>query len=440
MSGHTEFLPAAQEIHAAAPPPAVRALLHALVLLCVVAAGWSWLSFVDIVAVAEGKVLPADRVKVIQPLEAGVVRAIHVREGDRVAAGAVLIELDGTESGAQAAQVQEQILALRLERARLRALLDAVHGAEEESPVPHVPGATSAQAWVQQQRVRAELQAHRARMLALAGERSRRVSERAAAGVRLRQLEDTVPLITERAAAQQRLLQRRLLPRAQWLELEEQRIAQTAQRDLERHAVVMHGAAIAALDQERSALAAGFERDRLAELDAAEMRLVTLEQESVKAGQRLAQQALKAPVAGIVQRLSVQTLGGVVTPAQALMQIVPEPADLEIEAWFRNQDVASLGAGQPVVVKIGAFPFTRHGTLAGTLLGIAPDALDDGQHGLRYAAHVELARTWFNVDGRRAALLPGMAATVEVNLGRRRVAEYLLGPLLRYRDEALRER
>lgn len=440
MTTHAEFLPAAREIEGAAPPVAVRALSWCLLLLVAVAATWTWCARVEVVAVAPGKVVPAGRVKEIQTLQAGVVRAIHVREGERVATGAVLVELDSTEPGADVAQARARSVALALEQGRLHALLYAVDTGGLQGALPEVPGATPAQVVREWQRVRAEFKAHQSRLHALDEEQRRRGAERAAAQVRRRQWEATVPMITERAAAQARLVEQHLLPRSQWLELEQQRLAQTGQRDAERHAVTMLEAAVAGLAQQRITVAAEFTQGLLAQLDDVEMRIAALEQESVRAAQRLALQVLKAPVAGIVQRLTVQTLGGVVTPAQSLMQIVPEDVDLEIEAWARNQDAGQVRAGQPVIIKIEAFPFTRYGTLPGTLLGVAPDAVADPQQGLVYAARVGLARSVFTVDGRSVRLTPGMAATVEVKLGQRRIAEYLLSPLLRYRDEALRER
>lgn len=433
-----EFHPAALEIRETPLPRSLRALSWALILTCVAAAAWAWLGHVDVVAIARGKVVPAGRVKVIQSLEGGVVRAIHAREGDRVDAGAVLLELDGTAPDAEVAQIHGQVVGLALEQARLQALLAAEDAGGVK--VPDVPGATGTQQESLRDRVQQEHGARQARRRSLDEEQRQRIAERAAARSRLAQIEATLPLVTERATAARALVTQGLLPRFQWLELEEARRVQVSQYDVERETVAMLDAAVAGLAPRRLELEAEFRQRLLAELADVQLRLAALRQESVKATQRRAQQVLTAPVAGIVQRVAVRTMGGVVTAAQPLMEIVPEDGALEIEAWVNNQDAGLVRAGQPAIIKFDAFPFTRHGTLAGTLLGLSPDAVADEQRGLIYAARLGLARAAYRVDGREVRLSPGMAATVEFQLGRRRVADFLLAPLLRYRDEALRER
>jgi hemolysin D len=190
--------------------------------------------------------------------------------------------------------------------------------------------------------------------------------------------------------------------------------------------------------------------------------------EQVKAVEKTGLQTLRAPVDGTVEQLAVHTIGGVVTPAQTLMVLVPEGSQLQVEAMLPNRDAGFVHAGQPVEVKIEAFTYTRYGLIHGRVEGVSRDAVTTGDRGgsgqggrarsvdgekpsqaddsaasggsSSYVARVSLSRTEIDTEQGLRPLEPGMAVTAEIKTGRRRVIEYLLSPLLRYRHEGLRER
>jgi hemolysin D len=149
---------------------------------------------------------------------------------------------------------------------------------------------------------------------------------------------------------------------------------------------------------------------------------------------------LTAPVAGTVQQLAVHTVGGVVTAAQPLMVIVPKENVLEVEAWLPNKDIGFVNVGQVAEVKVEAFPFTKYGSLPGRVIQVSADAIQDEKRGLVYATRVRLARDTLRMENRAVRLTPGMAVTVEVRTGQRRVIEYFLDPLIQVGRESLRER
>ncbi|MGE8355238.1 MAG: HlyD family type I secretion periplasmic adaptor subunit, partial [Microvirgula sp.] len=169
-------------------------------------------------------------------------------------------------------------------------------------------------------------------------------------------------------------------------------------------------------------------------------KIAALEQDRIKAAMRTRWMTLTAPVDGTVQQLAVHTVGGVVTPAQALMLIVPQQDALEVEAFVDNKDAGFVHAGQPAEVKVEAFPFTRYGTVPATVMSVSRDAISDERRGLVYAARIRLQRTTIRVDGREIGLAPGMAVSVGIKTGKRRVIDFFLSPLQQYRDESLRER
>jgi hemolysin D len=220
--------------------------------------------------------------------------------------------------------------------------------------------------------------------------------------------------------------------------------------------------ALAAIIEERAQTDAEYRRERLSELVEAERKARGLSDDVVKAQRRTQLQELVAPVDGTVQQLSVHTIGGVVTPAQTLLVVVPADSHLEIEAMVQNRDIGFVHPGQDAQIKIDTFNFSRYGLLHGKVLNVSPDAItrdkppdkvgkNDNQGAedvtsepkgqeLVYAARVSLDREQMQVDDRLVHLSPGMAVTVEIKTGSRRIVSYLLSPLMRYTQNSLRER
>ena len=225
-----------------------------------------------------------------------------------------------------------------------------------------------------------------------------------------------------------------------WLELEEQRIEQQQELAALKSRTDQVEASIREAREQRVALDAEFRGRLLTKLAETERRIDQLQQERVKASQRRDLKRMTAPVGGVVQQLAVHTIGGVVTPAQELMKIVPESESLEVEAWVLNKDIGFVQEGQAAEVKIETFPFTRYGTIDAEMLDVSNDAITDEHKGLVYAARVLMKDSVIRVGEKLVNLTPGMAVTVEVKTGKRRLIEFILSPLLRYKSESLGER
>jgi hemolysin D len=292
----------------------------------------------------------------------------------------------------------------------------------------------------QGERAAQQLAEVRARLASISERISQRTAERSAIGDRIEQLERTLPLVTERAEALKNLLESNLGSRVQWMEAEEARITQAKQLDIERRNRDAIDAAIRALHQERAANANQMTANFTADLSETEVRLASLSEEIVKARQRTDFRRLRAPVNGVVKQLAIHTVGGVVTPAQRLMEIVPEGTPLEVEAFFRNRDIGFVETGQQTEIKVEAFPFTRYGTINGHIETLSEDAVQDENVGLVYTAQISLDKLTLEVEGKTVRLSPGMAVTVEAKTGKRRLIEFLLSPLLRFSQESARER
>ncbi len=215
------------------------------------------------------------------------------------------------------------------------------------------------------------------------------------------------------------------------------------------------------LKETRERTAAEYRRSTYDALAKAEQKAASAAQEVIKADKRTKLQHLTAPVDGVVQQLAVHTVGGVVTPAQALAVVVPSESLLEIEAMLSNRDIGFVQPGQKSEIKVDTFNFTRYGLLHGEVLSVSSDAItrdrqqsasNDRASGaaqsgseprgqeLEYAARISLDRTHMQVEDKLVKLGPGMAVTVEIKTGARRIISYLLSPLARYKHEVLRER
>ncbi len=434
-----EFLPAVLEIQETPPSPLGRTIAWTLIAFFTIAVIWACIGKVDIVAVAQGKIIPGDRIKVIQPLEIGTVRTIHVHEGQAVAKGDLLVELDATSSGADRQRLSEQLMTAKIEAARWR-VLSALEFSDEHRPFPAPPQANPAQMAVQQRLLQNQIAEYTARLSEIHNTIEQRRAEQAGAKETVAKLEATLPLVAKRADALKNLADKKLASEHSYLELEQQRIEQQQDLAIQRNRLQETASAIAGAEQQRLALQAEFKRTALTELAKAEETATALTQELVKAEQRTTLQHLTAPVSGVVQQLAVHTVGGVVTPAQQLMVVVPKEHALEIEALVKNQDIGFVRDGQIAEVKVETFPFTRYGTIDAQLLHVSNDAIADEKLGLVYSVRVLMKKSVMNVEGKRVNLTPGMAVTVEVKTGKRRLIEYFLSPLLQYAKESVRER
>jgi len=454
MKDEIEFLPAVLEIQESPPLPAGRYILWAIVLFFSIVVVWSCVGKVNIVGVAQGKIVPSGRVKIIQPLETGVVRTIFVEQGEHVTQGQPLVELDTTLTGADRDQIRVQQLALKLDRARLLTIIDTLNNAQavnnksetnDKGQVTNdyfseITSATPTQISLQKQRIKSQLNDFHAQQAALQEEKRQRTAERGAIVQRIEQLDATIPLITERTESLKNLLKDNLVPRVDYLELEQQRIEQVKEREVQKNNFTSTDAAIANINQRLAAQKAEFMSQLLMELADAENRITAFEQELIKADKRVTLQLLKSPVTGIVDQLAIHTVGGVVTPAQELMHIVPDENAFEIEAWIQNKDIGFVHDGQEAKIKVETFQFTKYGTIGGEVINVSNDATPDDHLGLVYATRVKMNRTTMKVEDKLVNLSPGMAVTVEVKMGKRRLIEYLMSPLLKYKDESLREK
>jgi membrane fusion protein, hemolysin D len=453
------FLPAALEIVETPPSPIGRTIGATIILLFCAALAWAWWGTIDIVASATGKIVPSGRTKVIQPFETGVVRSIRVQDGQAVKAGDVLIELDPTVNAAERDHLHNDLLAEQLNIARLRAALagrdDAV--ADFTPPADADPVLIS----TQRQLLLSQVNEHRAKIAALARQQAQKEAEQATTAATIHKLETVIPPIQQRVDIHKTLMDKQLVSKITYFETLQLLVEQRGELSVQQSHLHEVEAAVAAIRETRRQAVAEYRHKLSDELAKAEQKANGLTQDLIKAEQKTRLQLLTAPVDGVVQQLAIHTVGGVVTPAQSLLVVVPSDSRLEIEAMVSNRDIGFVHPGQEAEIKVDTFNFTRYGLLHGQVLSVSQDAVirdrqqdrsDDRGLGtqndtsepknqeLNYSARISLDRTQMQIDDRMVNLSPGMAVTVEIKTGSRTMLSYLLSPLLRYRQETLRER
>ncbi|EJL21735.1 type I secretion membrane fusion protein, HlyD family [Caulobacter sp. AP07] len=436
----TEFLPAALEIIETPPSPGLRYLMLALCGLFAIALAWSTFGRLDVVAVAAGKVIPIANVKLIQPLEIGVVRAIHVHDGQHVSAGQLLVELDPTMTGADEAQASRGLQAATIAQARSQAIIAYLGGRPGRFVAP--PGISADVAAVQVQFVDSQLAEYAAKRGALVEARAQHGEELTTALTETAKLRETLPLVDQQLEARRQLSEKGYFSRLKMLEYEQLRIEHVKNIDIQMSSAAKARAAIAAIDSQMMELRQALLKSAASDLAEAGDNASLRTEELRKSTQRKTFQALRAPVSGTVQQLAVHTIGGVVQPAQALIVIVPDGSDYEVEARILNKDIGFIREGQSVRVKLEAFPFTDYGLIEGEVRSVTRDAIQDEKLGLVYATRIRLA-----CASGRAEVAPlcarvgaGMAVQAEIRTGSRRILQYLLSPISKSLDEAGRER
>ena len=509
-----EFLPAALEILETPPAPLPIATMLTICAVFAAAFAWSFFGRLDVYAVAPGKLEPTGKVKVIEALDPGKIAAIRVENGQKVRAGDLLLELDPAEAAADDRAARSALQAGLAEIARRRAAVAAARQAERQS----ADGAAALQtlealaanpqgkiAWSdgpagatrpdptpaadpnrQADALRGEIDAAQ---LSPEGAHAR---EEAVLSADLSQLADTLRALDKQVAQKQATLERLRMSIAYQTTLIDtltQRVAtrqeaidlrvgtkinlydakeqlQRSQSELasDQGQLIETNAAIGELASEKTKALSQFIADNQNKAEEAARKAEEARAALAKATARLARTKLYAPIDGVVQQLSATTFGQVVGAGQQLATVVPTGGALQVEALVANMDIGFVKVGQPVEVKLDAFPFTRFGALHGKVVAIASEAVDE-QQAKRALANatapgnipdnaagpgqtpsfvfpviVAVDQPAMRVDGATIPLAPGMTATVDIRTESRRIVDYLMSPLAKTISEAMTER
>ena len=452
-----EFLPAALEVMEKPPSPLGRMLGYSVMALFTITILWGIFGHVDIVSTAEGKIIPGGRVKEIQPLQIGVIKNIFVEEGQLVEKGQALIELDQTLTGADRNRLQNEMrfLANNLIRERILSkffwieeqlgVADFSLKEKFEQYVAQVENdeqviLTDKEKSLQWMMIKQRWQEYYSEQAIVKNQLQNRQLELESVRANVKKYQATIPLINKRVKALDTLNQDGLIAEAQLLELQEQQVTQKQNLVAETAKVEQIKAAIEEVKHNQIAQRNNARKLNLEQIENFNQQLQSKREEYNKALELYSKQVLYAPVKGRIKQLNIHTIGGVVEPAKTLMQIVPEEDYLEVEAILENKDIGFVNKGMAAEIKVHTFPFTKYGLVNAEVVDITADAIESEQQGLVYKVRLKMEQNQLYVNQKWVDLLPGMAVSAEMKTGKRRLIEFFLAPLLRYKEESVRER
>jgi len=430
-----EFLPAVLEVVEKPPSPAGRVVMWTIFSLIVLVVIWSVFGHVDEVAVAPGKLIPVGNVKVVQAEDKGVVKAIHVKDGDKVTQGQLLLELDTTISAADLASVKKMLVYYNLEIERLQA---------EKMGTPFSPQITpeldSKDVNFQLNVYQSRQSEYRAKVAAAeATVRQNQVSLEVAR-VNQDKLQSMHEIAKDREERVEKLMKEDAVAefvlldyRSKRLELRQNLASQIADMARLQSAITQSQETLAGIRAEH-------DRDIDTKLVEDRKQVAAYSEELKKAAEKERLSRITAPVDGRVTQLATHTVGGVVTAAQALMIIVPEDVTLSVESWVANKDIGFIHEGQEAEVKIETFSFQKYGTVDAVVSEVSPDAIEDKDKGRVYRVMLNLNKNQIQVGDKQVFFGPGMTASAEIKIRQKRIIEFFLDPFRRYQSEALRER
>ncbi|MDD5286920.1 MAG: HlyD family type I secretion periplasmic adaptor subunit [Desulfuromonadaceae bacterium] len=406
-----EFLPAALEIQEKPVSPSLRITAKVLIVLILFLVGWAVFGKMDIVVNATGEIISHDRTKTIASVEVASVRALHVKEGQTVKKGDLLIELDASAADAEHDKAESNVTEAMLTIARSKAMIAAIES-RRPPQLPSIAGITA-------QKLR-ETQGH------LDGQYRDFMAKLQRTDGAIARYTETLALITKQAADYKELAKNHDVPMHAYLEKEQ------ARADLEGQLTdARNQRAVLIADAKRMAYDDRADADRI---------LGAARQDALRNAAHSKLLKLTSPVDGTVQQLTVYTVGGVVPAAQPLMKIVPKEDKIEVEAMLENKDVGFIEEGQVAAVKIDAYEYTKYGVIPARVVHVSSDAIKDEKRGLLYSVILSLEKSTISVKDQNMPLSAGMSVRADIKTGSRRVIEYFLSPLLQHKRESLNER
>ena len=443
-----DFAPPLLRIQDKPPPPLAGWMLRLLIGLLAGVALWGVFGQLDIVAVADGKLVPSSYLKIVQPAEQGIVREILVQEGEQVKEGQVLIRMDSVLATADATSLRSDFDNKRLALRRIEAQLAGARPAPAKGDPPELYAQVLAQ---HDSNVRAYENA-------LGQERSlldKARNDLAAAQSTRTKLEQVLPHYIEQEKAFEKLHRDGFAGRILVADKARERIEKEQDLRTQEYTIKSNLALIEQSERKIAQISADYRRQLQAERIETTSQVEKLRQELAKHAHRSELLELRAPQDGTVKDLATHTVGTVAAPGTILMTLVPQGDTLVAEVWVGNQDVGFVREGQSVKLKLAAFQFQKYGMIEGVVRQMSADATEapsantrsdtlggrDRPMGpLAYRARVELKSQALEIDGAKYALSPGMQVSSEISLGTRSILEYVLSPVQKAWHEAGRER
>ncbi|MDP2827877.1 MAG: HlyD family type I secretion periplasmic adaptor subunit [Sulfuricellaceae bacterium] len=413
-----------------------HALLWSVLAIVVIGLIWASLAKVDEITVAEGKVVPSSQIQVIQNLEGGIVSKTMVQVGQVVKKGQLLMQLDKTRFSSSDEENQGKLDSLQAKIARLTA--EAYNKPFEAPPQllkakPEIVEHEQSLYMARQQ----ELNSNISVLQQQAGQRSQEIIEKRA---RETQLQQSLKLVTQELAITRPLMQQGVASEVEVLRLERQVNDLKGDLDSTRIAIPRLSASVQEMRNRIEGLNMKFRSDAMNELSQARNEFASSSAIDIAIGDRLARTAIRSPVNGIIKQIKVNTVGGVTQPGMELMEIVPIEDNLLIEARVRPSDIAFLRPGQEATVKISAYDYSIFGGFPAVLELISADTITNEKGDAFYLITVRTKVNNLTKSKEQMPIIPGMLATVDIKTGKKTILDFIIKPIIKTKERALRER
>ena len=438
-----DFAPGILKLQDAPPSPLPRVVLWILLALFAIALAWAAVGRLDIIAVAQGRIVPQSYLQIVQPAEQGIVKELLVREGDAVKAGQVLVRMDARLSEADIRTLRNELALRSLTLRRIDAELEGRPLAARRDDPPELLAQVDAQ-------YRARRQAY---LDALATEQS--VLAKAEHDLRgalevQQKLAKMLPLYREQEEAFEKLSKEGYAGRLMVLEKSRDRIEKEQDLKAQEFTIASLRATIEQAQKRITQISSNYRRELQNERVEVEAQYARMRQDAEKQSTRRELLELRAPQDGIVKDLATHTVGSVLSPGTVVMTLVPVNDPMQAEVWVTHDDAGFVAPKQQVKLKLATYPFQKYGMIDGEVKRVSPDASETGDGrsgkagesgaGSGYRTLVSVRTPYLETEGKRYPLSPGMVVTAEINLGTRTVLEYILSPVQRTLHEAGRER
>jgi adhesin transport system membrane fusion protein len=408
-----------------------------LVLTMVLFILWIFIGRLGVSSKAEGVVFPSTKMKSIQHLEGGIVQSIHVKEGDLVQAGQVLLRLETVANASEIAELKTLILSTKIDILRFQAELKI----QDKLIFPKVYVSKNKTLTIQAQ------QLFLSRMRTLSGninlqKKQIQQTQHAMTEVKARMKNSalSLKLIKEKIAISKDLLKDDLTNRFSHIDLLREK--NSINSKLEEDTAVLKKSAALLLEKrlDLEKVHNEFKEDVRKKLEAANRTLQNLNEKIARFSDALRRTEIRAPVNGVIKQLYVVTKGGVVKPGETVLDIIPSGDQLVIEAKLPVDDVGYITVGQSATIKLSSVSGLRYDNLMGKVVQISPDSIQPPEGAPYYSVRIETSKNYFEDGNLRYKLYPGVQVRVNIQTGKRSLFSYLIGPLFRSFDEALQEK